>query len=152
MIQAELRRRGMETDPVGIQAALDEISAVGSLASLGDRLLGQILDSLVAVLCLAAGVLLFADISEQVGRIAVATGFGFAVLYILFADGLRGGQSYGKRVVKTAVVDAASGAAVLILAVVRTQSSAGGPRCSLIGSSSLGSAGSGSVTSSLAPS
>jgi uncharacterized RDD family membrane protein YckC len=109
LIHAELLRRGIGTDPVAIQDALSKTSAVGDLASLGDRLLGQILDSAVAIAALAAAFVLF-DVWAQVGQIALVASFVFCVLYILFADGLRNGQSYGKRVVKTAVVDATSGA------------------------------------------
>jgi uncharacterized RDD family membrane protein YckC len=109
VIQAELLRRGIGTDPVAIEDALKKTSAAGNLASLGDRLLAQILDSAVAVAALMGSLLLF-DISAQVGQIALLASLLFAVFYILFADGLRNGQSYGKRVVKTTVVDATSGA------------------------------------------
>ena len=65
-----------------------------NLASLSDRLFGQILDSLVAVAGLAfAGVVYF--ISPTLGGLAVILAILFAVFYILFADGLEGGQSYG---------------------------------------------------------
>jgi uncharacterized RDD family membrane protein YckC len=80
-----------------------------NLASLSDRLFGQILDSLVAVAAFAAaGVLYF--ISPTLGGFGFFLAILFAVFYILLADGLEGGQSYGKRLVHTACVDATTGA------------------------------------------
>jgi hypothetical protein len=105
-IRAELLRRGLDTDPGAIQNTLDDTSMAGSPASLGDRVLGQMLDSFVAMGPLFAIVLF--DVSEWVGPVAFSAGLAFAVLYVLFADGLPNGQSYGKRLVKTAVIDAAS--------------------------------------------
>ena len=79
------------------------------LASLSDRLFGQILDSLVALAAFAfAGVLYI--VSPTLGGLGVILAILFAVFYILFADGLEGGQSYGKRIVHTACVDATTGA------------------------------------------
>lgn len=75
------------------------------LASLGDRLIGQILDSMVAIAVIAVSAIPYA-ISEAIGVITLVGGVAFALFYILFADGFRRGQSYGKRIVKTAVVDA----------------------------------------------
>lgn len=80
-----------------------------SLASLGQRLFGQILDSLVVVAAfVVAGVLL--AISPDIGTIAMLLALAFGIFYILFADGFEGGQSYGKRAVQTACVDANTGA------------------------------------------
>jgi uncharacterized RDD family membrane protein YckC len=80
-----------------------------NLASLSDRLFGQILDSLVAVAAFAvAGVLYI--ISPTLGGLGFVLAILFAIFYILFADGLEGGQSYGKRIVHTACVDATTGA------------------------------------------
>ncbi len=108
VIQAELRRRGIRTNPGAIRNALEQTSAVGSLASLGDRLLAQIIDTAVAIVPLMGLTLL--SVAVDVPAIALIAGLIFAVLYILFADGLRNGQSYGKRIIKAAVVDATSGA------------------------------------------
>lgn len=80
-----------------------------SLASLSQRLFGQILDSLVAVAAIVVAVVLFA-ISPDIGLIALILAGCFSIFYILFADGFEGGQSYGKRAVKTACVDANTGA------------------------------------------
>jgi uncharacterized RDD family membrane protein YckC len=83
-------------------------SPLDNLASLGDRLGGQILDSIVAVLAVLVTAIPLA-ISDTVGQITLAGGVLFALFYILFADGFRNGQSYGKRIMKTAVVDATTG-------------------------------------------
>jgi len=80
-----------------------------NLASLSDRLFGQILDSLVAIAAVAAAGVLYA-ISPTLGGLAIILAILFAIFYILLADGLEGGQSYGKRLVHTACVDATTGA------------------------------------------
>ncbi|MFL5462621.1 MAG: RDD family protein [Gemmatimonadaceae bacterium] len=79
-----------------------------TLASLGDRLVGQIVDSLVALAPVVVAVIL-ASISSTLGAIAVIAAVAFALYYILFADGFANGQSYGKRLVHTSVVDATTG-------------------------------------------
>src|SRR5262245_10864370 len=78
------------------------------LASLGDRFIGQVLDSLVAILAIICGAIPNA-FSETIGSITLVAGIAFAFFYILFADGFSGGQSFGKRAMKTAVVDASTG-------------------------------------------
>jgi uncharacterized RDD family membrane protein YckC len=85
-----------------------EATLKGELASLSDRFVGQFLDSFFAIAVIIAGVI-FSTFSDTLSRIITLGGFAFALLYILFADGLSGGQSYGKRVMKTAVIDATSG-------------------------------------------
>jgi uncharacterized RDD family membrane protein YckC len=86
------------------------------LASLGERLGGQFLDALTG----ASPILIGSLISQNTGGMAsssgIALGNGFFwcgmavfVLYLLFQDGLPGGQSIGKRIVRTAVVDATTG-------------------------------------------
>jgi len=79
-----------------------------NLASLGDRIAGQILDSLIALAGLVVA-FAFLAISETLGAIAIVAAAAFAFFYILFADGFQNGQSYGKRVMKTSVVDATTG-------------------------------------------
>ncbi len=80
----------------------------GDLATLGERFIGQVLDSFVAILAIICGAIPVA-LSETFGPITMVGGIVFALFYILFADGLSGGQSYGKRAMKTAVVDASTG-------------------------------------------
>ena len=79
-----------------------------NLGSLSDRLLGQILDSFVAIGAIVAAAILTA-VSPRIGAVAMIAAIGYALFYILFADGFAGGQSYGKRVAHTAVVDATTG-------------------------------------------
>jgi uncharacterized RDD family membrane protein YckC len=80
-----------------------------NLASLSDRLVGQILDSFVAVAAyIIAGVL--SAFAPTVGAIALIIAIVYSVYYLLLADGFARGQSYGKRVVHTAVIDATTGA------------------------------------------
>lgn len=80
----------------------------GDLATLGERFTGQVLDSLVAILAIIGGAIPVA-LSDTLGSITMIGGVAFALFYILFADGFAGGQSFGKRVMKTAVVDASTG-------------------------------------------
>lgn len=79
------------------------------LASLSDRLFGQILDSLVPIAAFIAATFMYA-ISRTIGAISIISALGFAIFYILFADGFEGGQSYGKRMMNTAVIDATTSA------------------------------------------
>jgi uncharacterized RDD family membrane protein YckC len=79
------------------------------LASLTERVLGQLLDSLIAIGAVCLSALLFL-VSNEAGVLSMLGGLAFAVFYILFADGLSNGQSYGKKVLNTAVVDASTGA------------------------------------------
>lgn len=88
---------------LGLEAKLHR-----DLASLGDRFIGQVLDSLVAILAIICGAIPNA-FSETIGSITLVAGIAFAFFYILFADGFSGGQSFGKRAMKTAVVDASTG-------------------------------------------
>lgn len=81
----------------------------GSLGSLSDRLLGQILDSFVALGVLVAAGILY-TVSPTIGGVALIVAVLYAIFYILFSDGFSGGQSYGKRIAHTAVIDASTGA------------------------------------------
>ena len=77
------------------------------LASLWERWFGQFLDTVIYCVVIIAGVILatFAGLTE----VGVAIGIILSLLYLLFQDGLRNGQSYGKRIVKTKVIDSRSG-------------------------------------------
>jgi uncharacterized RDD family membrane protein YckC len=79
------------------------------LASLSDRLFGQILDSLFAIAAFIGAGILYV-VSPTLGAIGIIAAAGYAVFYILFADGFARGQSYGKRIVNTAVVNSSTGA------------------------------------------
>jgi uncharacterized RDD family membrane protein YckC len=76
-----------------------------ALASLGERFAGQFLDSLVAY----GGIFLGMHITQKVG-FGSAVPFLLFVFYLLFADGLGNGQSLGKKLIGTAVVDEQTGA------------------------------------------
>ena len=77
------------------------------LASLWERWFGQFLDTVIYCGVIIAGVILttFAGLTE----VGVVIGIILSLLYLLFQDGLRNGQSYGKRIVKTKVIDSRSG-------------------------------------------
>lgn len=70
------------------------------LATLWQRLAGQIIDAIIY------GVIVFIS-TVPLGLTWI--GIILAGLYYFFQDGLRGGQSYGKRVMRTAVIDTGTG-------------------------------------------
>ena len=79
------------------------------LASLPQRLAGQFLDGLVASIPpIAAFFLTF--VLNRAGIVLIVLTCIFAFLYTLLADGLEGGQSFGKRMVGIRVVSMQSGA------------------------------------------
>jgi uncharacterized RDD family membrane protein YckC len=80
----------------------------GDLATLGERFAGQFIDSIFAILAMVVGAIPIA-FSETIGSITMVGGLVLGYLYLLFADGFSGGQSYGKRAMKIAVVDVSSG-------------------------------------------
>jgi uncharacterized RDD family membrane protein YckC len=79
-----------------------------TLATLGDRLIGELLDAAIVTIILILWVAPFA-LAGPIGPTVMPTGFLFGLVYVLFADGLPGGQSFGKRVNNTMVVDAITG-------------------------------------------
>ena len=79
------------------------------LASLPQRLAGQFLDGVVAsVPPIVAFLLTF--VLHGVGIVLIVLTCIFAFLYTLLADGLKGGQSFGKRMVGIRVVSMETGA------------------------------------------
>lgn len=76
-------------------------------ASRSSRIVGQFVDGLVAV---APFVLLFVlrDDGAMTGLLGLAS-VGWMLFHVLLADGMEGGQSFGKRAAKTRVVSEASG-------------------------------------------
>ena len=85
-----------------------KVSDLANLASLGERLGGQVLDSIIALAAIGVSAIPLVA-SDAIGGVTLVGGLLFALFYILFADGFRDGQSYGKRIMKTAAVDATSG-------------------------------------------
>lgn len=83
-------------------------------ASRSSRLLGQFIDGCVAVAPMALFLLLPTDFA--VGGMFLAIGWcGWVLFHVLLADSMEGGQSWGKRVAGTRVVDATSGAPCTLL-------------------------------------
>lgn len=87
-----------------------------NLASLEQRLFAQILDTFFAfsmffaVILIAFSLAVILSIfSTSLGELIIyiggCIGVLVTILYILLADGLKNGQSYGKRLVKIAVID-----------------------------------------------
>jgi uncharacterized RDD family membrane protein YckC len=86
-----------------------------NLASLGDRFIAHFIDYIIFVLglVLALTIIVMAansytlggQIIGVIGRLSIFP----VIFYRLCADGLEGGQSYGKRLMKICVIDATSG-------------------------------------------
>ena len=97
-----------------IRGAHVEIAGVEyELASRAARLLGQFLDGIVYGVIIAAS--LFAGRivgvgSDALGGVVSMIGMVVALAYLLFQDGMAGGQSLGKRWINTRVIDARTGA------------------------------------------
>ena len=78
-------------------------------AARSHRFLGQCVDGLVAVAPLVLLFLIPTDSPAASGALALGW-LGWFFFHLLLADGMEGGQSWGKRVVGTRVVDATTGA------------------------------------------
>ena len=87
---------------------MQQIPAAVTLASRSDRLFAQIIDGIVGMAPVVIGSIL-AQFSVGLGGVLVVAGIPWAIFYYLFADGLRDGQSLGKRRVGMRVVDARTG-------------------------------------------
>lgn len=79
------------------------------LASRSNRLIGQFIDGIIAVvpIVLAGVVTAFAGAP---GILMLVAGIAWALFYNLFADGLNQGQSFAKRWLGMQVIDATTGA------------------------------------------
>jgi len=77
-------------------------------AGRGSRILGQFADGLIAVLPLFFLIFVPNDSGPVAGIIAVAC-LGWMFFHLMLADGMEGGQSFGKRVAGTRVVHAETG-------------------------------------------
>ena len=78
------------------------------LASLGERLGGQIVDAFIAAVPVILGSAPW-PVSEDASMMLTSTGVALAIGYLLFSDGLGNGQSLGKRLVETKVIDSVTG-------------------------------------------
>lgn len=72
------------------------------------RLIGQLLDGFIAVIPLVAAAVV-AALMEPLGRPLLLAALVWAVGYIFLADGMRGGQSIGKRWLGMTVIDEKTG-------------------------------------------
>ena len=72
------------------------------LASLMERWVGQFLDGLIFIVIFIVGILLNSITGLTLGTVI---GVVAAILYLLFQDGLTNGQSWGKKIMKTKVID-----------------------------------------------
>jgi len=77
----------------------EQFNFTGTYASIGSRLVAQLLDTLL-VLIIAVPLALF---------VGPLVGLAVFYIYLLFQDGLPKGQSLGKRFLKIAVVDKSTG-------------------------------------------
>ncbi|MBC8235266.1 RDD family protein [bacterium] len=77
------------------------------LASPMERWLGQFLDGLIYLAIILVPLVLIAFVEGA--RFVIIIAFVIAIFYLLFQDGLKNGQSFGKRIVKTKVIDSRSG-------------------------------------------
>lgn len=73
------------------------------------RFLGQFVDGLIGM-APVIGAIVVSIGNEKLGTVLVIAAVIFAVLYYFLADGLQGGQSWAKRMLGMAVVDARTGA------------------------------------------
>jgi uncharacterized RDD family membrane protein YckC len=78
------------------------------LASLGSRWKGQLLDAAIALVLTFLAVLPFL-LMESGDTIRASTALVIYFGYLLLSDGFKGGRSFGKRVMKTAVIDSQDG-------------------------------------------
>ena len=82
-----------------------------AIAGLGARFGGQIIDTVIAFLPL----LLFSIAAYVIGLedvfngLILILGIAFSFFYVIFADGMSSGQSWGKSLLAIAVVDARTG-------------------------------------------
>jgi uncharacterized RDD family membrane protein YckC len=74
------------------------------LASRSTRLLGQLIDGLIAITPFFVTAVAV-DTEQTAGSSALLATMVFGVGYYLFADALPGGQSWGKRLLGLAVID-----------------------------------------------
>lgn len=88
------------------------------LASRPERWLAQFFDLLITGLPFVAAVLLY-GVWPDGGAVLYIFAPAVATAYLLFSDGLKGGQSYGKRALDISVVDEATGRACTFTASVK---------------------------------
>ena len=88
---------------------MSPVSKSPVLPSRVTRFLGQFLDSLIGM-APVIGAILVMIVNEKLGTMLLIGAAIFAGLYYFLADGLQNGQSWAKRLLGMAVVDARTGA------------------------------------------
>ena len=88
---------------------MSPISTSPALPSRVTRFLGQFLDGLIGMAPVIGAVIVMIA-NEKLGSMLLVVAAIFAVLYYFLADGLQDGQSWAKRMLGMAVVDARTGA------------------------------------------
>ncbi len=108
----ETQTRGKPIQPMGGVSFGDRIIVpTGNefvLAGLGSRWLGQVWDGLIA-LAIALIVLIPVHYLATGENARITLIFVVYFGYLLFSDGFKGGQSWGKKIMKTAVIDSYDG-------------------------------------------
>lgn len=88
---------------------MSPVSTSPALPSRVTRFFGQFLDALFGVAPLLGGAIVI-GFDESLGVILLVVALIFGVLYYFLADALQNGQSWAKRMLGMAVVDARTGA------------------------------------------
>lgn len=87
---------------------MSPVSTSPVLPSRVTRFLGQCLDGLIGMAPLFGAIIVLVN-DERLGVMLLVVAVIFAVLYYFLADGLQNGQSWAKRLLGMAVVDARTG-------------------------------------------
>jgi uncharacterized RDD family membrane protein YckC len=109
VILAEYQRRQLDMREAERDVSAFQFYAESlELASRGDRISAQLVDSLIAFapLLIPFGLSYFSDL---LATISLVPAILFLLWYLLFADGMRGGQSWAKRGIGMAVVVLSTG-------------------------------------------
>jgi uncharacterized RDD family membrane protein YckC len=93
-----------------LRLATDAAGVPLNLASLQDRVLAQILDTLLTFAPFIPSMII-ARVWETGATISSVAAIPIGLFYWLFADGLPGGQSFGKKLLGISVIDANTGRA-----------------------------------------
>ena len=107
VVEQILSERGFLATPEQAEALerrRKQRALANSTASLGQRWFGQFIDAIVSI-----APMFIVGLTLPKSDTLITAGFLFAIIYLVFCDGLPDGRSVGKRVAGTAVVDARTG-------------------------------------------
>jgi uncharacterized RDD family membrane protein YckC len=109
ILDDELRKRNLTEDNIRkiLEQSKQGLNDTFPLASLGSRLIAQIIDTFIAIAIFLVPVVLTGGNSETASSI----GIFLYILYYLLQDGLPNGQSIGKKFLKIAVINKTTGKA-----------------------------------------